>query len=100
MTKFANILRELKSYPSAVAGVSVILIMVIVAIYALATIPYSEAVRLWRGGDNVWLETPRNAAGLDQQVPPREAAGKHHPEDQRRSESEDRGRPGRRGFHL
>ena len=61
MTKFANILRELKSYPSAVAGVSVILIMVIVAIYALATIPYSEAVRLWRGGDNVWLETPRNA---------------------------------------
>ena len=27
----------------------------------MVTIPYSEAVRLWRGGDNVWLETPRNA---------------------------------------
>lgn len=31
------------------------------AIYAVIAIPYSEAVRLWRGEDNVWLETPRNA---------------------------------------
>lgn len=61
MTRLANLFRELRSYPSAVAGVSVIVIMVIIAIYAMVTIPYSEAVRLWRGGDNVWLETPRNA---------------------------------------
>ena len=74
MTRLANLFRELRSYPSAVAGVSVIVIMVIIAIYAMVTIPYSEAVRLWRGGDNVWLETPRNARPADQQLPPGKAA--------------------------
>ena len=45
MTRLANLFRELRSYPSAVAGVSVIVIKVIIAIYAMVTIPYSEAVR-------------------------------------------------------
>ena len=56
-----NLWSQLKSYPSAVAGLILISVLVGIAVYALAAIPYSEAVRLWRGGDNVWLETPRNA---------------------------------------
>ena len=31
------------------------------AIYAMVSIPYSEALRLWRGADNVWIQSPRNA---------------------------------------
>lgn len=61
MKGLANVIRQFKSYPSAVAGLTIIVLMVILAIYALVAIPYSEAIQLWRGGDNVWLETPRNA---------------------------------------
>lgn len=61
MKGLTNVFRQLKTYPSAVAGLTIIVLLVIMAIYALVTVPYSEAVRLWRGGDNVWLETPRNA---------------------------------------
>ena len=56
-----NLMRQIKNYPSAVAGLAIILLLVALAIYAVTAIPYNEAVRLWRGGDNVWLETPRNA---------------------------------------
>jgi len=56
-----NALRQIKSYPSAVAGLAIILLLVALAIFAVIKIPYQEAVALWRGGDNVWLETPRNA---------------------------------------
>lgn len=56
-----NALRQIKSYPSAVVGLIIILLLVALAIYAVIKIPYAEAVRLWRGEDNVWLETPRNA---------------------------------------
>lgn len=48
-----NLWSQLKSYPSAVAGLILISVLVGIAVYALAAIPYSEAVRLWRGGDNV-----------------------------------------------
>ncbi|HOB40682.1 MAG: ABC transporter permease [Limnochordia bacterium] len=56
-----NALRQIRNYPSAVFGLFIILFLVALAIYAVIAIPYSEAVRLWRGEDNVWLETPRNA---------------------------------------
>lgn len=54
-----NALRQIRNYPSAVFGLFIILFLVALAIYAVIAIPYSEAVRLWRGEDNVWLETPR-----------------------------------------
>lgn len=62
MNKIRNFFEQLRSYPSAFAGLAVIVFMVCMAIYAIIAIPYNEAVRLWRGGDNVWLETPRNAS--------------------------------------
>ena len=54
-------LRELAQYPSALAGLIIILGLVVVSVYALITIPYSEAVRLWRGGEDVWYHSPLNA---------------------------------------
>ena len=42
-------------------GILVILGMVCLAIYAVATIPYSEAIRLWRGGEDVWYAYPKTA---------------------------------------
>jgi len=53
--------KELLNYPSAVVGLALTLLMIALAIYALITIPYDEAVRLWRGGQGVWYTSPRTA---------------------------------------
>ncbi|MCS7240975.1 MAG: ABC transporter permease, partial [Candidatus Bipolaricaulota bacterium] len=55
-------LRELRRYPSAVVGFVVISAFVFLSIYAVVRIPYSEAIKLWRAGEMIWLENPRNAA--------------------------------------
>src|SRR5690625_1148322 len=52
--------RELKQYPSAIAGLALIGLIIFMAIYAMFYMPYDEAIDLWRGSDNVWIETPRN----------------------------------------
>jgi len=61
MTGLKRAFLNLIQYPSAVAGLVIILLLVALAVYTLISLPYSEAVRLWRGADNVWLENPRNA---------------------------------------
>ena len=61
MNTFKNSLQKLFQYPSAVAGLLVVFLLVGVAIYTLITIPYDEAVRLWRGGEEVWYQNPRFA---------------------------------------
>lgn len=62
MTALKNTLRDLLRYPSAVLGMVIILLLLAVSVYALVTIPYSEAVRLWRGGEDVWYQNPKYAA--------------------------------------
>jgi peptide/nickel transport system permease protein len=54
-------LREFRKYPSAIVGSLIILMLVSVAIYTIIKIPYSEAIRLWRGGQDVWYQNPVNA---------------------------------------
>jgi peptide/nickel transport system permease protein len=54
-------LRQITSYPSAVAGLLIILSLIVVSIYTVITIPYSEAVRLWRGGEDIWSDYPKTA---------------------------------------
>lgn len=54
-------LRELRRYPSAIAGLGIIIGLMLLALYAVIAMPYAEAVRLWRGGEAIWQETPRNA---------------------------------------
>ena len=61
MGQLLSSLRDLRRYPSAVAGIFVILALIVLAIYTLITIPYDEAIRLWRGGEDVWGENPRLA---------------------------------------
>lgn len=61
MTGLRRTLSALSRYPSAIAGLGIIAAMVALSIYTVIAIPYSEAVSLWRGGEGVWLETPRNA---------------------------------------
>lgn len=62
MKNLQRTLRELFRYPSAVAGVIIILALIGVAIYTLVAIPYDEAIRLWRGGEEIWYQNPKKAA--------------------------------------
>lgn len=57
-------LRLLFRYPSAIFGGVIILLLVALAIYAPIALPYQEAIKLWRGGEEVWQDTPKNARPL------------------------------------
>jgi peptide/nickel transport system permease protein len=54
-------LQKILLYPSAIVGVLVILFLVIVSIYTMVTIPYSQAIAMWRGGEEVWYQNPKFA---------------------------------------
>ncbi len=61
MRTFLRNLSEIKNYPSAIAGLVVIVALLVVAAYALIALPYQEAIRLWRAGEGVWEDYPRLA---------------------------------------
>jgi peptide/nickel transport system permease protein len=63
---FKMAFRDIRSYPSAMVGLGIIILLVIVSIYAVVTIPYQEAVDLWRPHNTsdteiTWEKTPKNA---------------------------------------
>ena len=62
MRQFPARLKEVGRYPALVAGLVIIAIFVGVSIYAPIAVPYSEAIRLWRGGAALWEDNPQNAA--------------------------------------
>jgi peptide/nickel transport system permease protein len=53
--------RDILRYPSAVVGLVIIAGLVALSIYAMVSIPYDEATRLWRGGEDVWYQNPKTA---------------------------------------
>ncbi|HSB02650.1 MAG TPA: hypothetical protein VLE49_18510, partial [Anaerolineales bacterium] len=53
--------QSLLYYPSAIVGMLVIFLLVFTAVYAMVKIPYREAIRLWRGGEEVWYQNPKFA---------------------------------------
>ncbi len=61
MSALRKSLRELLRYPSAIVGLVIIFLLVVTAAYAMIKIPYNEAIRLWRGGEDVWYENPKFA---------------------------------------
>jgi peptide/nickel transport system permease protein len=61
MNALKNSLQKIFYYPSAVLGLLVVFLLVFTAIYAMVKIPYNEAIRLWRGGEEVWYQNPRFA---------------------------------------
>jgi peptide/nickel transport system permease protein len=52
--------RSIARYPSALAGASIIVILVAVSAWTLIAIPHQEAISLWRGGAQ-WQQLPVNA---------------------------------------
>jgi peptide/nickel transport system permease protein len=61
MANLKNSFREILRYPSAVVGLVIIFLLVVVAAYTLITIPYNTAISLWRGGEEVWYKNPKFA---------------------------------------
>src|SRR5215207_10757738 len=61
MNTWRSSLQRLFYYPSAVLGAFVVFLLVFTAIYAMVKIPYKEAIRLWRGGEEVWYQNPKFA---------------------------------------
>jgi peptide/nickel transport system permease protein len=56
-----NLFAELRRYPSAIAGIMVIAALIGLSIYTVISIPYNDAIQLWRGAGNTWDEKPKNA---------------------------------------
>lgn len=61
MKRFLGFFRELARYRSAVLGLLIIAALIILALYAVISLPYDEAIRRWRAGEEVWGDYPRNA---------------------------------------
>jgi peptide/nickel transport system permease protein len=61
MNTLKRTFKDLLQYPSAIAGLVVIILLVAVSIYVLITIPYDTAIKLWRGGEDVWYMNPKFA---------------------------------------
>jgi peptide/nickel transport system permease protein len=62
MKSLQRTFRELLRYPSAILGLAIIAGLVAISLYAVISIPYKEALRLWRGGEGIWYKNPKLAA--------------------------------------
>ncbi len=60
MKRWLQGLAQMRRYPSAIAGLALILALVVLSIYTVFAIPYSQALDLWRGGET-WRMHPVNA---------------------------------------
>lgn len=60
MKYWAERLLELRRYPSAILGATIIVFLIGLSVITVFTIPYDEAIERWRGGD-YWRMHPRNA---------------------------------------
>ena len=61
MSALREAFTEFTQYPSAIMGLLIIAALIMLSIYTVIAIPYSEGMRLWRGGEDIWIENPRNA---------------------------------------
>ena len=61
MSALREAFKEFTRYPSAIMGLVIITALIALSIYTVIAIPYSEGMRLWRGGEDIWIENPRNA---------------------------------------
>lgn len=61
MNTLKNSFQNLLYYPSAIVGILIVFLLVFTAVYAMVKIPYREAIRLWRGGEDVWYQNPKFA---------------------------------------
>ncbi|HEU4342803.1 MAG TPA: ABC transporter permease [Candidatus Binatia bacterium] len=61
MSAVRDAFKEFARYPSAITGLVIVAALIALAIYTVVTIPYSQGISLWRGGEDIWVENPRNA---------------------------------------
>jgi peptide/nickel transport system permease protein len=61
MNSLRSSFQNLLYYPSAIVGLLIVFLLVFTAVYAMVKIPYNEAIRLWRGGEEVWYQNPKFA---------------------------------------
>ncbi|WP_288007886.1 ABC transporter permease [Thermofilum sp.] len=54
-------LKELLTYKSGILGIVILVFLIGLSIYTIVTIPYDQAIRLWRGSEGMWINNPRNA---------------------------------------
>lgn len=62
MKTIRNTFKELVRYPSAIFGLAILGLLIALSIYAVVSIPYTQAIILWRGGEGIWYKNPRYAA--------------------------------------
>ena len=62
MSEFKRALREIFRYPSAIIGLITVVLFASFAIYVVFALPISQAIDLWRGGEEVWYQNPKYAA--------------------------------------
>lgn len=62
MNSLKKTFQEMLRYPTAIAGLITVFLLIGLAIYAMIKIPYREALILWRGGEDIWYQNPKFAA--------------------------------------
>ncbi|MBN2145856.1 MAG: ABC transporter permease subunit [Anaerolineales bacterium] len=60
-TRLKSSLRELSRYPSALVGLGIILLLILVSIYTIVSMPYKQSVGEWRGDHFIWMKNPTYA---------------------------------------
>ena len=61
MKAFFRSFKEITRYPTAVAGLLMIIFLIILSIVTVITIPYDEATAMWRGSEEYTYRNPKNA---------------------------------------
>ena len=61
MKKLKDTFQDIIRYPSAIVGLLIVLALIVFSIYTMITIPYKEAIYLWKGTEEVVYKNPRNA---------------------------------------
>lgn len=61
MRRLGSALRQLKGYPSAILGLVILMVLLGMTGYSLATYSYGDMVNLWQSGPH-WQDNPRHAA--------------------------------------
>lgn len=61
MRRLRETFNQLRQYPSAMAGLAIIAVLVLTAVITVIAIPYPRAIDQWRGADEMWIENPANA---------------------------------------
>jgi len=59
MRTLRDALRDIRRYPSAIAGLFIVALLIMVSVYVVIAVPYREAITLWRGGEGLWRNLPR-----------------------------------------